>query len=61
MTFPERGTRRDDVRPNLRTIGCKRRATIAFSIEQETVVVHGVYYGGQNFEGAFHEGSENEI
>lgn len=49
MAFPERGTRRDDVRPNLRTFGYRRRVTIAFSVEGENVVVHGVYYGGQNF------------
>src|SRR5690348_17109436 len=27
-TFPERGTRRDDIRPGLRTIGFEGRATI---------------------------------
>ena len=31
-SFPERGTRRDDIRPNLRTMGYSRRATIAFSV-----------------------------
>ncbi len=50
MTFPERGTRRDDIRPNLRTFGYKRRVTIAFSVEDERAVIHGVYYGGQNAE-----------
>jgi len=51
-TFPERGTKRDDVRPNLRTKGYARRVTIAFSVDATTnvVAIHGVFYGGQNFE-----------
>ena len=31
-TFPERGTMRDDIRPNLRVMGNARSATIAFSV-----------------------------
>lgn len=51
-TFPERGTKRDDVRPNLRTMGYARRVTIAFSVDAaaSVVAIHGVFYGGQNFE-----------
>jgi toxin ParE1/3/4 len=51
-TFPERGTKRDDVRPNLRTKGYARRVTIAFSVDVAThvVAIHGVFYGGQDFE-----------
>ncbi len=51
-TFPERGRKRDDVRPNLRTKGFARRVTIAFSVNAETsvVAIHGVFYGGQDFE-----------
>lgn len=51
-TFPKRGTKRDDIRPNLRTFGHGRRVTIAFSIDSERTIVaiHGVYYGGQDFE-----------
>jgi toxin ParE1/3/4 len=50
--FPERGTRRDDIRPNLRTKGFARRVTIAFSVNAATeiVVIHDVFYGGQDFE-----------
>src|SRR5690348_6663145 len=48
--FPERGTRREDIRPNLRTFGYDRRVTIAFSIDAEraSVAIHGVFYGGQD-------------
>jgi len=31
--FPERGTRRDDLYPGLRTFGMSRRVTIAFRIQ----------------------------
>ncbi|WP_418066927.1 type II toxin-antitoxin system RelE/ParE family toxin [Sinorhizobium medicae] len=30
QTFPHRGTRRDDIRSGLRTLGYRRRVTIAF-------------------------------
>ncbi|HKI13455.1 MAG TPA: type II toxin-antitoxin system RelE/ParE family toxin [Roseiarcus sp.] len=51
-TFPERGTRRDDIRPSLRVKGYKRRVSIAFSVDAAAgvVVIHGVFYGGQDFE-----------
>jgi toxin ParE1/3/4 len=39
VTFPERGTRRDDLRPGLRTIVFRRRVTIAFHITSATVVI----------------------
>jgi toxin ParE1/3/4 len=50
--FPERGTKRNDIRANLRTMGYARRVTIAFSVDAvaKTVAVHGVFYGGQDFE-----------
>ena len=51
-TFPQRGTKRDDIRPNLRTTSYARRVTIAFSVNTNSAIVtiHGVFYGGQNFE-----------
>jgi toxin ParE1/3/4 len=51
-TFPERGTKRDDIRPNLRTKGYTKRVTIAFSVDVPAgiVAIHGVFYGGQEFE-----------
>ena len=50
--FPERGSKRYDIRPNLRTIGYAKSATIAFSVDSmtDTVAIYGVYYGGQDFE-----------
>lgn len=57
-TFPERGTKRGDIRPNLRTMGYARRVTIAFSVDKRarTVAIHGVFYGGQDFERALNNG-----
>ena len=49
-TFPNRGTRRDDVRPGLRITNYKKRAVIAFAVDAEVVTIIGVYYGGQDYE-----------
>jgi toxin ParE1/3/4 len=48
--FPSRGTKRDDILPGLRTIGFRKRVTIAFVVETTTVFVVGIFYGGQDFE-----------
>jgi len=50
---PERGTKRDDLRPGLRTVGSRRRATILIEVRRAArqVVIHGIYYGGRSFEG----------
>lgn len=47
--FPNRGTRRDDVRPSLRITNYKKRAVIAFSVDADLVSIIGVYYGGQDY------------
>ncbi|HEY0341853.1 MAG TPA: type II toxin-antitoxin system RelE/ParE family toxin [Steroidobacteraceae bacterium] len=51
-TFPERGTRRDDIRPGLRVTNYKHRSVIAFVVESEQVSILGVFYGGQDYETA---------
>ncbi len=53
--FPLRGAKRDDLLPGLRTIGFERRATIAFMVTDDAVLVEGVFYGGQDFEANFRE------
>jgi toxin ParE1/3/4 len=50
QTFPERGRRRDDIRPGLRTIGFERRALIAFQVMEREVVVVRILYGGRDYE-----------
>lgn len=51
-TFPRRGTRRDDIRTGLRTIGFERRATIVFRVNKAEVVIVRIFHGGQDFERA---------
>jgi toxin ParE1/3/4 len=49
-TSPHRGTQRDDIRLGVRTVGYRRRATIAFEVANEIVTILGVCYGGQDYE-----------
>jgi len=49
-TFPNRGTRRDDIRAGLRTTGFRHQVTIAFDVAEKTVSIIGIYYGGRDFE-----------
>ena len=50
--FPNRGTRRDDIRAGLRTMGFERRATIVFRVLGREVVIVRIFYGGQDYEHA---------
>ena len=51
-SFPERGTRRDDIRPNLRITSHARKVAIAFSVDatKSIVAIHGVFHGGRDYE-----------
>ncbi|TRO85627.1 type II toxin-antitoxin system RelE/ParE family toxin [Glycocaulis profundi] len=49
-TLPHRGTPRDDLRPGLRTTSFRRRVAIAYAVEDRTVTILGIFYGGQDFE-----------
>lgn len=51
-TFPKRGTSRDDVIPGLRIVGFERRISIAFLVMDETIVIEGIFYGGQDWAAA---------
>ncbi len=53
--FPERGTRRDAIRPGLRTLGYRRRVTVAFRITDTAVVILRLLYGGRDLEGLLQE------
>lgn len=48
--FPERGTKRDDLRPGLRIVGYAKRVTVAFSVKGDRVMIHGIFYGGQDYD-----------
>jgi toxin ParE1/3/4 len=49
-TFPERGRRRDDIRPGLRIVGFERRASIMYQVLNREVVIVRILYGGQDLE-----------
>jgi toxin ParE1/3/4 len=59
-TFPERGTRRDDLRPGVRTIGFERRVTIAFAVTEDRVLILRVFYGGRNVDQAFASDNDDD-
>jgi toxin ParE1/3/4 len=53
---PERGTKRDDILPGLRTIGFERRVTIAFRVLKARVEIVTIAYGGRDFESTLRQG-----
>jgi toxin ParE1/3/4 len=57
---PERGTRRDDIRLGIRTVGFERRATIAFRVRKREVTILRIFYGGQDFERRLKGSPEDE-
>jgi len=54
-TFPHRGIRRDDIRPGLRVTNYRGRTAIAFAVDNDirTVLILGIFYGGQDYESRF--------
>ena len=51
-TFPQRGARRDDIRPGLRLVPYRSSAEVAFVVDGEQIWIIGVFYGGQDYESA---------
>jgi plasmid stabilization system protein ParE len=53
--FPQRGMRRDDLRPGLRIMNYRKRVSIAFLVDDDAplVTIIGVLYGGQDLDAAF--------
>ena len=58
--FPLRGVPRDDIRPGLRVTHHNGRTVIAYATDADarTVSILGVFYGGQDYEGALAEGRD---
>jgi len=54
--FPERGMRRDDLKPGLRVLGFRRRVNIAFVVYRDRIEIARVFYGGRDIDRAFDEG-----
>lgn len=59
QTFPHRGNQRHEIRPGLRITNYRKRTVIAFAVEAELVSILGVFYGGQDFEGALQSGLDD--
>jgi plasmid stabilization system protein ParE len=57
-TFPERGTRRDEVRLGLRIIGYRRQASIAFVVGETDVYILRVFRRGEDVEARLAETSD---
>lgn len=53
VLFPERGTLRPDIRPGLRTIGYRRRLTIAFVVDGDDVVIVRLAHRGRDIGALF--------
>jgi toxin ParE1/3/4 len=56
--MPERGTRREDLRPGLRVTGFEHRVLIAFQVRPESVAILRLLYGGRSVELAFSQDDE---
>jgi len=48
--FPERGNRRDDIRPGLRVTNFRHRTVIAFAVDDEQILIAGIYHGGRAYD-----------
>jgi toxin ParE1/3/4 len=59
-TFPQRGTKRDDLEPGIRTIGFERRATIAFRVADDTVQIVRIFYAGRDYEADFRDSEDGD-
>ncbi len=51
-SFPHRGSKCDDLRPNLRIVGFRIRVSIALTVGGHRVDIVGIFYGGQDYEAA---------
>jgi toxin ParE1/3/4 len=48
LDYPERGTRRDDLRPGIRIVGFQRRIGIAFAVFDDRVEIARILYCGRD-------------
>jgi plasmid stabilization system protein ParE len=49
-TFPKRGMLREDLWPNLRLVGYRHKATIAFQLQGDVVRIVRVYHRGRDID-----------
>jgi toxin ParE1/3/4 len=51
--FPHRGTPRDDLAEDVRTIAFERRATIAYRVREDVVTILRILHHGRDVDSAF--------
>jgi len=51
--FPQRGVRRDDIRPRTRIISIGKPVLVAFHLDEGVVTIDRVLYGGRDLGTAF--------
>jgi toxin ParE1/3/4 len=56
-TFPNRGTKRDDLAPGLRTVAFERRLTIVYRALKTRVEIVTIAYGRRDFESDLRDNS----
>jgi toxin ParE1/3/4 len=49
-TSPQRGNRRDEIRPGLRITNYRRRTAIAFEEDENFISIIGIFHVGQDYE-----------
>lgn len=55
--FPRRSQAQDDIFPGLRTIPFEHRVVVAYFVNtDDSVLIEGIFYGGQDIEAAFRQG-----
>lgn len=59
-TFPNRGVRREDIAPGLRTISFERRVTIAYRVLKTRVEIVTIAYAGRDFESDLRSGAKKK-
>lgn len=57
---PRGGRMRDDLAPGLRTVPFERSAVIAYMVEENTVRVTNIFYGGRDYEALYGKGQAEE-
>ena len=48
----ERGTRHDDFRAGLRSVGFERRVTVVFHVTEDAVLILRIFYAGRDWRAA---------
>jgi hypothetical protein len=59
MSLPSAGQLHEDIKPDLRMVGFERRVTVAFTVDETTVTILRLFYGGQDWSQSFQDDAED--